>query len=168
MQMSAASTSASPNTAKVLVVGYGNTLRSDDGFGPAVAQCLAARSNDERVRILVRHLLTVDLVVDLEQSDFCVLVDATTEGPVGRLVVRQIQPEPIEPAALGHELSAASLLGLTQQLAGRAPRCLLVTTAAHTMELGEQLSEAVAKLVDAAAAEILAKIRERFESVQAR
>lgn len=149
--------------AKVVVVGYGNTLRSDDGFGPAVAELLRSRLSEPRVRVLSRQLLTVDLVADLEQAEFCVLVDAATHGQLGALTLREIVPEPTEPATLGHELSPASLLGLTRQLCGRAPACVLVSTPAQSVELGETLSNEVAALVEIAAAEISARIDVHLE-----
>lgn len=145
-------------SAKIVVIGYGNTLRSDDGFGPAVAERLQSSVADPRVRVLSRQLLTVELVADLEPADLCVLVDAVTQGHVGAITVREIAPEPTEPATLGHELSAASLIGLTRQICGRAPVCILVSTVAQNMDLGETLSDDVAALVDAAVTEISARI----------
>jgi hydrogenase maturation protease len=150
--------------AEVLVVGYGNTLRSDDGFGPAVADCLRARFSDPRVRVLTRQLLSLDLVTDLEQSELCVFVDATTVGQVGKLVIRQIAPEFSDIGMLGHELSAASLLGLTQLLARRSPRCVLVSIVPETLALGEHLSDRIAQLIDVAAAEIVATVEQHFAS----
>lgn len=126
--------------ADVLVIGYGNTLRHDDGFGPVVAEKLRAQLKNSRVRILVRQLLTVDLIPELEVVSFCVLVDAATTRDTDTFWVREIAPEPVEPATLGHELSAATLLGLTLQLTGCAPRCQLFSVAPHSMELGEGLS----------------------------
>ena len=44
--------------AGVLVVGYGNPLRGDDGFGCHAAALLAADPRLEEARVLARHQLT--------------------------------------------------------------------------------------------------------------
>lgn len=144
---------------EVVVIGYGNTLRSDDGFGQVVAETLRARLGDHpRVRIHARPLLTVDLVAELEFSEFCVLIDAATTRDVDTFWLREIEPELCDPATLGHELSAATLLGLTLQLVGRAPRCHLFSVTPRSMDFGEELSPELAALsepvVDAIAAMI--------------
>ena len=148
--------------ADVVVVGYGNTLRQDDGFGPIVADKLRERLKEARVRIFTRQLLTVELVADLEFAGLCVLIDAATTGQAGTLCIRDVTPEHSEPATLGHDLSAASLIGLTQRLTGSAPRCILVSAVPEAMELGEGLSDAVAHLVEPAVDGILARIAAYF------
>ena len=50
-------TSADPHK-PVLVIGYGNTLRGDDGFGPCVASLLAQRTQAADVEILTPQQLT--------------------------------------------------------------------------------------------------------------
>ena len=153
--------------ATVLVVGYGNILRQDDGFGPAVADRLRDCVNDQRIRILTRQLLSVDLAADLERVGLCVLIDAATTGPRGELAVREVLPEPVEVGTVGHELSAVALLGLTQQLLGRAPRCILLSTLPDSMEFGESLTATVAALVEPASALIAQLIDDYLAEVAA-
>ena len=45
----------------VLVIGYGNALRSDDGVGPAVASALSSDVRAFGLTVLQRHQLTPDL-----------------------------------------------------------------------------------------------------------
>jgi hydrogenase maturation protease len=130
-----------------LVLGYGNTLRSDDGFGPYVVRALRALESSRSLRLLEQPLLTVELVEELAQSELCVLLDASTTGDVGTLRVRQIKPCDVEMSVMGHALSPTQLLALTAQLTGRSPVCWLMTARAVTFELGEQLSPVVAALV---------------------
>jgi hydrogenase maturation protease len=143
---------------RVVVIGYGNTLRSDDGYGPRVAERLLALVDDARVRVLVRPLLSVDLVGDLEQCGLCVLVDAATTGSVGELQCREIAPASTEIATLGHELAAASLIGLSLDLSGHAPQCALYSVVPESLEIGEELTPRVAELVDAAVSAIRKRI----------
>lgn len=147
---------------EVVIIGYGNTLRSDDGFGPAVAERLSTHISDRRVRIMLRQLLTVELITDLAQARLCILVDASTTGHVGCLNVREVEAESIEIGALDHDLSAASLIGLARQLLGSAPRCFLYSVVPESVELGEQLTPGTAALAEQAVGMILDRVRGYF------
>jgi hydrogenase maturation protease len=111
------------------------------------------------MRILERQLLTLDLVEELSQAKTCVLLDAATSGDEGALVERDVAANAKDVGALGHDLSPAALLGLTQQLTGAAPHCVLITTKAINTELGETLSPQVAALVDVAVTRVIALSR---------
>ena len=50
----------------VLVIGYGNVLRSDDGVGWHVTERLASDARFASVTVLQRHQLTPELALDLE------------------------------------------------------------------------------------------------------
>ncbi len=58
-----------------LVIGYGNTLRSDDGAGPFVARALEARV-PAGTRILDAHQLTPEMAIDISVATRVVFVDA--------------------------------------------------------------------------------------------
>ena len=66
-------------TADVLVIGYGNTLRGDDGIGPAVAGEID-RLAVPGVRVIVVHQLTPELAADLAACRRAVFIDAATTG----------------------------------------------------------------------------------------
>lgn len=133
-----------------LVVGYGNTLREDDGFGPYVIRALAASTLSAKLCLLERQLLTVELCDELEQAEVCVFVDAATTGDLGAVSVRRVEASHAARGAIGHDLSPAQLLALTEQLTGKAPPCWLVTTRALSTELGEGLTDIVARVVPCA------------------
>ena len=65
--------------ADALVIGYGNTLRGDDGIGPAVAEAVAALGLPG-VRVIVAHQLTPELAADLADAQLVVFVDAAVGG----------------------------------------------------------------------------------------
>jgi len=49
------------DAARVLVIGYGNTLRGDDGLGQRAAEALAQRALPDGVEVLSCHQLTIEL-----------------------------------------------------------------------------------------------------------
>ena len=58
-----------------LVIGYGNTLCSDDGVGPVIAQQIARR-NLPQVQSLAVHQLTPELASEISKVDVVYFVDA--------------------------------------------------------------------------------------------
>jgi hydrogenase maturation protease len=136
----------------VMVVGYGNSLRSDDGVGPAVAARLAGDPRMAGVIIRSEHQLTPELAADASTASLLVLVDAGTEEAPGEVSVRRLEPSPDEGGtAWTHHLDPSTLVGLARELWGSAPPVVLVSIGPATLEVGEGLSEIVAPAVTRAA-----------------
>jgi hydrogenase maturation protease len=129
--------------AGALVVGYGNSLRSDDGIGWHAAGRLATDPRLAGARVLAQHQLVPELAADVSQASLVVLVDATTDGDPGSLLVRRVQPRPPTPAAWSHHLDPETLAGLTEALYGFTPPIVLVSVAAGSLAAGDRLSGAL-------------------------
>lgn len=125
---------------RTVVIGYGSELRGDDRLGPLAARQLAAEISDPDVRVLERPSLTPELAGELAEAEWVVFIDCSQSGPIGEVVVREIEPPNAHAAALVHFLDPAALVGWTHLVYGRAPRGLVVTTAGCTFEFADQLS----------------------------
>jgi hydrogenase maturation protease len=128
--------------AGVLVVGYGNPLRGDDGIGWHAARLLADDPRLAGARVLACHQLAPELAEDVSQASLVVLLDAA-EGDPGSVSVRQIEPRPATPATWSHHLDPETLAGLAQTLYGAVPPIVLVSVAAATFAEGDGLSSAL-------------------------
>jgi hydrogenase maturation protease len=87
---------------RILVAGFGNVLRADDGFGVAVVERLAAEPVPEGVTISDVGIGGINLVQDLlaEPADGLVVVDALDLGRhPGTVVV--LRPDVLDVATLG-------------------------------------------------------------------
>lgn len=136
----------------VMVVGYGNSLRSDDGVGPAVAARLAGDPRLAGVLIRSEHQLTPELAADASQASLLVLVDAGTDEAPGEVSVRRLEPSPVEGGtAWTHHLDPSALVGLARELWGSAPPVIVVSIGPASLEVGEGLTEIVAPAVTRAA-----------------
>jgi hydrogenase maturation protease len=122
----------------VLIAGVGNIFLGDDGFGVAVAQRLAARSQPAGVRVVDFGIRAFDLACALTSCDAAILVDAMSRGGApGTLYLLDPQLDEATgsvtaPAALdGHTLTPERVLrGLprnarphTLRLVGCEPLC---------------------------------------------
>jgi hydrogenase maturation protease len=126
--------------AGVLVVGYGNSLRGDDGIGWYAAGRLASDPRLAGARVLARHQLVPELAVDVSRASLVVLVDASVEGDPGSVRVRKLEPRPAAPAAWTHHLDPEALAWLAEALYGATPPMLLVSVTAGSFAQGDGLS----------------------------
>jgi hydrogenase maturation protease len=146
--------SASPKSARILVIGYGNTLRQDDGVGPRVADALLERVTDERVEILTRASLTPELAETISGLDTVVFVDASAELAPGAVEARDVVRSDSADMALVHFLAPEALLSWSHDLFGRCPEGRVWLVGVERTELGEELSAVVEPCVARIAVEI--------------
>lgn len=120
----------------LLVVGYGNTLRRDDGVGPHIADTVASW-NIPGLEALAMHQLTPELAPRFAAVARVIFVDAALHTP--QVELRPVSPGPAT-QALGHACSPSWLLGLTQALYGSCPEAWLLTVPVVDLGFGEELS----------------------------
>jgi hydrogenase maturation protease len=128
----------SPTGSTILVIGYGNTLRSDDGVGPRVAMAMASRALPGLTAIAVQQL-TPELAQPLAAAELAIFVDARRADGDKAVAVQPLEPAGWEPGN-GHTSDPRALLALAHAVFGRAPRSWLVTVPAIEFSLGEGLS----------------------------
>lgn len=128
--------------ARILILGYGNPLRSDDGLGWRAAEELAEKLSGDDVEIRISHQLTPELVDPISKAKTVFFIDASREGEAGEL-----RCVPVFPAAansrFSHHVSPAALLGWSRELFGRCPSAFAISVCGQCFELGERLSAVV-------------------------
>ena len=126
--------------AGVLVVGYGNPLRGDDGIGWHAARLLATDPRLADARVLAQHQLVPELAVDVSRASLVVLVDAAAEGDPGSVRVRKVEPRSAAPATWSHHVDPQTLAGLAEALYGATAPMVLVSVSAESFAEGNGLS----------------------------
>ncbi len=126
-------------TTRTLIIGYGNTLRSDDGVGPRVVEAVEAL-HLPGVRTLVCQQLSPEHADPISQADAVVFVDAAVDAP------GEVQLRPLKPGAssqlMAHAADPRTMLALARDVFGRAPRAWWLTIPAVNLEFSETLSPA--------------------------
>jgi len=128
---------------KVLIIGYGNPLRSDDGFGWHASRLIARELAGHDVEVITCHQLTPELAEPLSQSSQAIFIDADAEGEPGEIHSREVLPQAPTSSALTHTCSPAGLLASAAQLYGRSPQAVLITVSAQAFDFGDSLSSIV-------------------------
>ena len=89
----------------IVVVGYGNSLRTDDGLGWHAAQRLTGDPRFAGTTILQRHQLVPELAYEISAAAVVVFIDATTSIPPGQVASERVR-RASRPVAPGRTISA--------------------------------------------------------------
>lgn len=122
----------------ILVIGYGNELRGDDGVGQLVARIVEGWGVPN-LRSLAVHQLTPELTEELVTADCVIFVDAYPASPEQGVQVFRIEPTH-SVSTMGHTSDPQMLLAIAQALYSYNPQAWWIGIPAVNMELGEQLS----------------------------
>lgn len=151
-----AKTRTDDSSLTILVIGYGSTLRGDDGVGPRVAELVEAR-NLPNVEVVACHQLTPELSEPISKADRVIFVDAAIDLPDDQVQVRRVEAE-AQHQVMVHTASPAGLLHLAQSVFGRCPAAWIVAIPVAEMGISEQLSAAAEAGVQAAVDRVQALI----------
>jgi hydrogenase maturation protease len=130
---------------RCLILACGNTLRGDDGIGPALGAWATEHfAANPQVRTIVSHQWAPDMAEDVAAAERVIFIDCALDQPPGQILLRELSPAQIKPGLVTHHLGAPELLQTAEELYGTRPqRAVLLTVGAGSIELGEELSEAV-------------------------
>ncbi len=128
----------------VVIIGLGNSLRQDDGLGPAVVERLVARIDDPRVQLLAPMTLTPELAADIWKARRVIFIDASTTLAPGEIEQRSVECDPTADVSLVHFLTPEALLVWTGRLYGCVPSAEIWLMGAEQTGLCEQLTPLVA------------------------
>jgi hydrogenase maturation protease len=141
---------------RILVIGYGNAGRRDDGLGPALAARLEALDLPG-VTIESDYQLVIEHAELASRHDVVVFVDAATDiNDDAPYYLRPVEPAP-DPTCFSHRISPPAVLHLAVQCFGARPRAWLLGIRPVDLEsFAEGLTPAAEKNLAAA----LAALRE--------
>jgi hydrogenase maturation protease len=147
-----------------LVIGYGNTLRQDDGAGPRVAEQVAALGLPG-VSTLVCPQLSPEHAEAVAQAAAVVFVDASaTARQGGRL--RPVEPD-ASPQLMTHAADPGKMLALAREVYGQVPRAWVLPVPGQNFGFGEEVS-AGTRLGIAAAVRAVGRLARREQGLQDR
>ena len=127
-----------------LIIGYGNTIRSDDGAGYKAALALQSELSSPECAIIAAHQLTPEMAETVAAASHVLFLDAAHVGNPGEIRCQGILRDPhFQPGALTHDLTPSSLLELALRYFQAQPEASLLTLTGANFELGEEFSSPV-------------------------
>jgi hydrogenase maturation protease len=128
---------------RLLIIGYGNPLRGDDGFGYQAAERLRDLIHDPDIEILAVHQLTPELMDPLSRAGQAIFLDATTGPTPGEVQERIVEPDPAAARNFTHHFTPETLVASARALFGRAAPSTLITCAGTQFDCSYVLSQPV-------------------------
>jgi len=125
------------NSAHTLVIGYGNTLRGDDGVGPRVAETLEAM-HLPGVKTLICQQLSPEHAAPISLADTVIFVDAAVDSPK-QVQLRRLQPSDTS-QLMAHAADPRTMLALSRDVFGHVPQAWWLTIPAVSLEFSESLT----------------------------
>lgn len=126
---------------KVLVYGYGNPGRQDDGLGIALVEKLedwARRQNLDEIEFENNYQLNIEDAEAISEKDLVVFVDASDEE-IDDFCISKVEGEG-KLAFTTHSASPGYILKLCQELFQKRPRVLLVHIKGYEWDFKEGIS----------------------------
>jgi hydrogenase maturation protease len=148
----------------ILLIGYGNISRRDDGVALHMVRRLRQRmglpqhealDEDEielasGITCMFLHQLAPELAETVAEYDAVVFLDAHVEGVGWRPVHWQSVGVAYQSGMNGHHLKPATILALTQGLFGRCPQGYVLSVLGEDFDFGDQLTPATSARADLA------------------
>jgi hydrogenase maturation protease len=124
----------------VLIIGYGNTLRGDDGVGCQIAETVANWQIHQVRSIAVQQLLP-ELAVAMANVDIVIFIDAmaVVDPLTPNINITLLYPD-YDATFSTHIITPQLLLSLVQRLYSKTPDAYLLTIPAINFTLGTILS----------------------------
>lgn len=139
---------------RILILGYGNPGRGDDGLGPETVNRLETLRqhgllpSTSNLTLLTDFQLQVEHVLDMEGQDLCLFIDAHLKAPLP-FSFERVYPEAV-PSFSTHRVSPGTLLKVHEDLKGPSPPAFALGIPATAFDLGAPLSEEAQNALDEA------------------
>jgi hydrogenase maturation protease len=130
--------------ARVLILGYGNPMRSDDGLGWQVAVELFRTNRSPELEILPCHQLTPELAPTVSRAETVIFIDCAQGNNPGEICCGEVVPE-AGGVSLTHRLTPGALLTVSSELFGACPRAYLLSMQGENYAPGNSFSGPVSK-----------------------
>src|SRR5689334_19557114 len=120
---------------RVLVIGCGNPLRSDDSLGWHVAESLCGKYWG--VDVLTQHQLTPDLAEWISKVDLVIFIDAAVGDMPGVFCAERVLQKFTD--IYTHHLDPSALLHIVERIYGVCPRAVALSVTGDSFAVGERL-----------------------------
>jgi hydrogenase maturation protease len=141
--------------ARVLIVGYGNPLKSDDSLGWRAAEEIVRQLSSPEIKVMRVHQLMPEMAEEARQAELAIFIDARQGKSGGEIGCEELTLETSSGPTYSHDFSPPAILQLARELYGSSPRAYLLTVSGECFEDGETLSPAVA----AALPQLIARVK---------
>jgi len=131
---------------KILVYGYGNPGRQDDGLGILFVDVIEKWANKKKIKNLYfdsNYQLNIEDAINISKFDIVIFVDAS-KNIKKSFSIKKINPQQIE-SITTHNITPENVLFLSKELYGKEPKTYLITIKGYRWEINKKLSKKAQK-----------------------
>jgi len=127
----------------ILIIGYGNPGRQDDGLGPACARMIKTLKLNY-VTVDISYQLVVEHAYDMSSADFVIFIDASRSGESPFYFRELVDSD--NPTGLGsHTVSPHALKKLAYTVYASSPKCYVLGIRGYQFDQFEEKISVEAK-----------------------
>ena len=126
---------------KILLYGYGNHGRKDDGLGPALIDLVEKwiiQENIKNINVDSNYQLNIEDAYNIRDYDIVIFADASIED-IDDFIVTRVEPSDKVNYSM-HSVSPSFVLDLCKKIYNITPETFLLHIKGYTFELQEGLS----------------------------
>ena len=158
------------NPRKILLYGYGNPGRQDDGLGIEFIDCIQQWIKEEKLELSVQldsnYHLNVEDVEAIADKDLVIFIDASKEN-ICDFYLSKVDPS-TDMAFSMHSVSPGYLLNLSEELYHRKPMAYLLHIRGYKWDINGKLTAKAQKNLCKAINYIKEKVRDPEPLISAR
>ncbi len=122
----------------ILIIGYGNDLRSDDGVGQKIANQIQ-NWQIPHIQSIALHQLTPELAETISEVKKVIFIDVYPASEGAKIQIQNLEPTNMRDK-IGHISDPRSLLALCQALYNHLPEAWMIAIPGVNFDFGEILS----------------------------
>ena len=130
----------------ILLIGYGNPTRMDDGVGWYIADKIQNRFMDE-IEVWQADQLSIEMIDDIKDREVLILVDDHISDKDDYIRSCEIEPD-ASPGMISHIIKPSNLLAFCESIYHKHPKTYLYSIKGIAFDFGEELSAQTKKSAD--------------------
>jgi len=127
-----------PQAPRIIVCGFGNPGREDDGAGIVVSKRLE-RELPAGVTVQYDYQLNIEDALEISDKDAVLFIDASANDFDG-VRIKPVEPEPVSNYST-HTMSPGAILTVCRQLYGTEPPAWLLEIKGYAWDMREEMSK---------------------------
>ena len=157
---------------KILVCGYGNPFRTDDGVGHILAENIekVLGERGEETELSLEHQLLPELAEDFSRFDLLIFCDARVPsedgGDVDGYRIEEIAPDPHLEGLNIHSIGPGWLLSLARSLGRGVPPSVLISVEGESFDFGDEITPECRERMESAEAAFLKWFGEKYPAAK--
>jgi len=151
----------------ILIIGFGNSLRRDDGAGPALANMVHANEGFDDIRIIETHQLMPELAEEVAAPDVSAVIFMDSRVVAGKIdescrtadvELSRIDSRAASPS-FSHQCDPSSVMAYAELLCGRKSPAWIVSIPGVDFTHGEGFSDETMFFLPVASSKVCELIR---------